>query len=89
MKLNDLIDLDVPYLVEFMRTSGIKHIRYHDVELTLTDTVAPVKALIEPSNFEDDMQKEICSCEHSMFEHNEANECLHGCDSDRCGKEDK
>jgi hypothetical protein len=87
MKLHDLVELELKDLIDTMRQHGITHVRYHDVELTIAETKVEVKPLIDPSNFEDELKKNICSCEHDMFEHNELNECLHGCDSDRCGNE--
>jgi hypothetical protein len=78
MKINELFSLDTTLLVKFMRDAGIVHLQGGGYCLTLTDNNPAVKE-IEPSRFEDDGKSEQQPCGHSIWEANEAGECLHGC----------
>jgi hypothetical protein len=84
MKLHDLIDLDVELLVKYMRDSGISHIRYHDVELTLGSPAHKEEPLLSGENWETEKDL-VCACGHQSWEHNSIGECLHGC-TDECKK---
>ena len=78
MKINELFALDTALLGKFMRDAGISSLRGGDYSISLTPNTPVVKE-IEPSRFDDDSDKEKAPCGHSIWEANEAGECLHGC----------
>lgn len=78
MKINELFALDAHLLVKFMRDAGISSLHSGDTSISLTPS-NPVVKEIEPSRFDDDGKAEQAPCGHSIWEANEAGECLHGC----------
>lgn len=89
MKLNDLTDMEVPALLQFLRDNRILHFRNGDVALTLSERHSEVNSEGLPSNWEDESKKFICPCEHEMAEHNDLGECLNGCDIERCNNKEE
>jgi hypothetical protein len=86
MRLQDLIDLETDVLLRFMREEGIKHLSVGNLSITLAENAGEVKAqALEPSRFDDEQEK--LPCGHFLYEANELNECLHGCQGKP--KEDK
>ena len=83
MKLKDLFDLDSKLLIQFMREEGIVSLAADGHSITLSQGTPPVKVKeLEPSRFDDDGDKEKLPCGHSIWEANELNECLHGCEGE-------
>ena len=82
MKLKDLFDLDSKLLIQFMREEGITSLSADGHSITLSQGIPPVKAVVEPSRFDDELDKEKLPCGHSIWEANELNECLHGCEGE-------
>lgn len=81
MKLKELFDLDSKLLIQFMREEGIVSLAADGHSITLSQGITPVKS-IEPSRFDDDGEKEKLPCGHSIWEANELNECLYGCEGE-------
>lgn len=79
MKIKNLFDLDLEDIVLHMKALGISSLCHSGVSLTLSERVAPVKAELPPSQFENELDKEKLPCGHSIWEANELDECLHGC----------
>lgn len=78
MKIKDLFALDSELLVKWMRDSGVQHLACEGYALTLSQNTAAVKEL-EPSRFEDELEKEKLPCGHNIWEANEMGECYYGC----------
>jgi len=80
MRLSDLIDLPIDEMVDTMHSYGILSVSIDGKSISLGAPVAK-KIEHEPSRFEDETEKQKCG--HTIWESNEAGECLHGCDQDK------
>lgn len=79
MKIKNLLELDLEDIILHMKAHGLETLSANGVTLTLSNSHAPVKAELPPSQFENELEKEKLPCGHSVWEANELDECLHGC----------